>query len=58
MKVSPLRSAAQHRMMVRAVADPAYAKQRGITKEAAQQLLDAHEEAGSPRLPERVEKKA
>ncbi len=58
MKVSPLRSAAQHRMMERAVADPAYAKQRGITREAAQQLLDGHKDAGSPRLPERVEQKA
>lgn len=41
-------------MIERASTDADYAKSRGITREAAQSLLDAHKEAGEPKLPERV----
>lgn len=53
MSQSPIRSAAQHRMLVNAAGDPAYAALRGITQDAARDLLDRHEAAGSPKLPER-----
>jgi hypothetical protein len=52
---SPLRSQAQHTMMTRAASDPDYAKKRGIEQSTAQDLLDQHAAAGSPKLPERVE---
>lgn len=55
MTVSPIRSLAQHAMMTKAAGDADYAKTRGITQQAAQQLLDDHKAAGSPTLPDRIE---
>jgi hypothetical protein len=52
---SPIRSQAQLAMLKRAVADTDYAKERGISAIHAQSLLDGHEAAGSPTLPERIE---
>lgn len=58
MSTSPLKSMAQHAMITRAATDADYAKSRGITCEAARSMLDAHEAAGAPKLPDRVETKA
>lgn len=55
MTKSPLRSAAQHRMLKRAASDHDYAKERGVAPSLAQALLDEHIAAGAPDLPERVE---
>lgn len=52
---SPIRSRAQHAMLKRAITDADYAKSRGISAIHAQSMLDDHEAAGSPDLPERVE---
>lgn len=53
-----IHSAAQLAMFTKAATDPDYAKQRGITQELAQQHLDAHKDAGSPNLPDRIGKAA
>lgn len=53
---SPIRSRAQHDMFTRALAEPDYAAQRGISVDLARQMLDAHKAAGSPDLPHRVER--
>jgi hypothetical protein len=53
MTASPIRSQAQRAMLTRVVADEEYAKARGIGAAAAQAMLDAHEAAGSPMLPDR-----
>lgn len=49
-----IHSAAQLAMFTKAATDSDYAKSRGITSELAQQHLDAHKDAGSPDLPDRV----
>ena len=49
-----IHSAAQLAMFTKAATDADYAKQRGISQELAQQHLDAHRDAGSPDLPERI----
>lgn len=51
---SPIRSQAQHDMLLRAAANPDYAKARGIKPEVAQAMLDDHKRAGAPKLPERA----
>lgn len=45
-------------MFEKAVGDPDYARQRGITADVAKQFLDAHKADGSPRLPGRAVVKA
>jgi hypothetical protein len=47
-------SEAQRQMFEKAAADPEYAKSRNISQEMAQQYLDGHKAAGSPKLPERA----
>ncbi len=54
MTASPIKSVAQHRMFTRASTDADYAKERGITQDAARAALDAHKAAGEPALPERA----
>jgi hypothetical protein len=51
---SPIRSRAQHAMLTRVTTDAAYAAERGISAEAARAMLDAHDKAGGPELPERA----
>lgn len=48
-------SAAQHAMFERAAKDPAYAKERGISQDLAQEAMDAHHAAGQPKLPDRAQ---
>lgn len=47
-------SQAQHDMFKKCVADPDYAKSRGIDADMAQQFLDAHKADGAPPLPQRA----
>lgn len=49
-----LASEAQKRVMEKALADPEYARTRGISPVHAQALLDEHKASGSPALPERT----
>lgn len=51
---SPIRSRAQHDMLTRALAEPDYAAQRGISAELARRMLADHQAAGAPDLPDRV----
>ncbi|HYM32315.1 MAG TPA: hypothetical protein VEU47_13500 [Candidatus Cybelea sp.] len=48
-------SRAQLAMFQRAADDAAYAAERGFTQDLAREHLKAHEAAGSPDLPERLD---
>jgi hypothetical protein len=52
--VTKIVSAAQHAMLTRAAQDPHYANSRGISQDAARQLLDDHTKGGAPALPDRA----
>jgi len=49
-------SAAQHALFKRAAEDERYAAERGISQDMARAAIKAHEDAGSPSLPDRAER--